>query len=143
MILAVAGTLWTAVAMAGDPAIITLTLKEQDYFLPAPAKASVVFKLQAKGAAPKTRLMFKSPLPAGRHQFRFELAGSKREQTFVIATPLAAGHSAVEVTIIGVGRFDFGFWSEKADKSAKEYRFTVTAPVARQVFELDFPAAAP
>jgi hypothetical protein len=139
-ILGVLLLLGSTVAMAA-PSVIELILKERDYFLPAPAERSVVFKLNAKAASPKTRLMFKGPVAAGAHQYRFEMVGSRREQTFVIATPVAAGHSTFEVTIVGAGRFDFGFWNEGPDKTAREYRYTVVAPVEGRVLDVDFSPA--
>ena len=115
-------------------AVVELALEGRDYFLPPPAHPSVVFKLDARAAAPKTRLMFMRPLPAGWHRYRFVVTGGA-DRTFVVATPVARGESSFEVSVAGPGRFDFGFWAEGSP--AKEYRFTVTGP-ATQTFALEF-----
>jgi hypothetical protein len=132
-----AALLLGAFAACDQPeAVVDLKLEGRDYFLPPPAHRSVLFKLDARAAAPKTRLMFTRPLPGGRHRYRFVLTGSSPDRTFVVATPVGEGASSFEVSISGAGRFDFGFWSEGA--AHKEYRFTALAPVTGQTFELEF-----
>jgi hypothetical protein len=129
-------------AGGAEPSRYQLRLTRRDYFLPPPAARVVLFQLDARAAAPKTRLMFTSPLAAGPRHLRFEVTGG-RDKTFVIAVPVAPGRSRVEVDITGAGRFDFGFWSGgPADAGPpREYRFTVQAPVRGRSFELDMPAA--
>jgi hypothetical protein len=50
---------------------------------------------------------------------------------------VAPGRARFEISIVGTGRYDFGFWAVGKAASRREYRFTVTGPVARRTFELD------
>ena len=118
---------------------LTLTPARQDYFLTAPRQRRVVFQLDARRAAPKVRLMFRSPLPAGDHHLRLEVTGPADDHTFVVAVPLARGRSAVTVQITGPGRYDFGFWTGNPRSPPKEYRFTVRGPLEERRFDLDLP----
>jgi hypothetical protein len=120
---------------------LALVAGKQDYFLPAPRQRRVLFKLDARQAPPKSRLMFLSPLPAGAHRFRFQVTGGA-DRTLVIAVPLASGRSSVTVQIEGEGRCDFGFWTGEGDDvkaPVKEYRFTVEGPLPTRTFELELP----
>jgi hypothetical protein len=121
---------------------LTLAAAKQDYFLPAPRRRRVLFKLDARQAPPKARLMFLSPLPAGEHRFRFQVTGGA-DRTLVIAVPLAGGRSAVTVQIEDEGRYDFGFWTGDVRAPVKEYRFTVEGPLPSRTFKLELPAPAP
>jgi hypothetical protein len=131
--------------LAADPprgapvATIELRLERADHFLPAPAGRSVKFKLDARAAPPKCRIMFTTPLPAGEHRYQIEIAGGRPDRTLTIATPVAAGRSTFQVSITGQGRVDLGFWSSAP--VPKEYRFTLAAPVEGRRFELDMPTA--
>jgi hypothetical protein len=120
---------------------IELRLEQADHFLPAPTARSVRFKLDARAAPAKCRIMFTGPLPAGEHRYRIEIARGRPDRTLTIATPVAAGRSAFEVSITGRGRVDLGFWSSAP--VPKEYRFTVVSPVKSRRFELDMPTIAP
>jgi hypothetical protein len=126
-------------AAGGDVTRHRLRLVERDYFLPPPAQRSLLLLLDARAAAPKTRIMFTAPLPPGRHRFRIEVTGG-RGKTFVVAVPAGRGRSRYDVDIAGAGRFDFGFWSDAGAGAgaAIERRFTVEAPVKR-TFELEMP----
>ena len=63
-----AGAARPAASAKQTPQIYRLALAaaKQDYFLPAPRQRRVLFKLDARQAPPKARLMFLSPLPRGR-----------------------------------------------------------------------------
>src|SRR5688572_6456396 len=128
-------------AATPSEASIELRLTQADHFLPAPTAPHVRFKLDARAAPPKCRIMFTTPLPAGEHRYRIEIAHGRADRTLTIATPVAAGRSVFEVSITGVGRVDLGFWSSAP--VPKEYRFTVVAPVEGRRFELDLPTAPP
>jgi hypothetical protein len=119
---------------------LALAAAKQDYFLPAPRQRRVLFKLDARQGPPKARLMFRTPLPAGTHHFRFQVTGAD-DRTLVIAVPLASGRSSVTVQIEGAGRYDFGFWTGDIQAPVKEYRFTVQGPLPSRTFELELPAA--
>jgi hypothetical protein len=106
-----------------------------DYFLPAPAKRTVVFTLDARNAPPKSRIMFTSPLPAGRHRYRILVVHGRPDRTLTIATPVRPGRSSFEVNVRGPGRFDLGFWS--SGPQAREYRFTLDGPVSTGHFALE------
>jgi hypothetical protein len=116
-----------------------LAAARADYFLASPGKRQVLFKLDARQAPPKARLMFRTPLPAGRLHLHFQIAGATADRTLVVAVPLAAGHSSVTVQIEAPGRYDFGFWTGDARTPVKEYRFTVTGPLPSRTFDLDLP----
>jgi hypothetical protein len=118
---------------------LSLAAAKQDYFLPAPRQRKVLFKVDARQAPPKSRLMFLTPLRAGRHQLQFQLAGATADLTLVVAVPLASGRSSVTVQIDSPGRYDFGFWTGDIRSPPKEYRFTVVGPVTTRTFELDLP----
>lgn len=122
------------------PEVYRLTLKASapDSFLPAPKAADVVLRVDARAAAPKSRFMFLAPLPAGRHRLRLEIAGPVADRTFVVAVPLASGHSSVEVVLASGGRYDLGFWAGERGAPSKEYKFTVRGPATR-TFDLDLP----
>lgn len=117
---------------------LALAAGKQDYFLPAPRQRRVLFKLDARLAPPKARLMFLSPLPAGAHRFRFQVTGGA-DRTLVIAVPLASGRSTITVQIEGQGRYDFGFWTGDVRAPVKEYRFTVYGPLPSRRFALELP----
>ena len=117
---------------------LALAAAKQDYFLPAPRQRRVLFKLDARQAPPKARLMFLAPLPAGAHHFRFQVTGGA-DRTLVIAVPLASGRSSVTVQIEGEGRYDFGFWKGDMNSPVKEYRFTVQGPLTSRTFALELP----
>ena len=106
--------------------------------VPDPAWAT---KLDARVAPPKCRIMFTSPISAGKHRYRIEITHGHPDRTLTIATPVAPGRSVFEVSITGQGRVDLGFWSSAP--VPKEYRFTLVAPVKARTFELDMPASAP
>lgn len=116
---------------------IRMQQKRLDYFFPAPTRRSVVFKIHARDAPEKSRIMFTSPLPAGRHRYEVQVLDGKRDRILVIATPVSAGKSTFEVNIAGEGRFDFGFWTTGPD--AREYRFSVEGPLKNKTFDLDMP----
>jgi len=116
---------------------IVLRAAVQDHFLPAPGQPHVVFRLDARAGAPKSRIMFTAPLPAGRHRMRLEVQGGQ-DRTFVIATPVQRGRSSFEIAVAGTGRYDFGFWAGEAGAPVKEYRFTLQGPVAHQVYDVSF-----
>ena len=145
---------------------LALAAAKQDYFLPAPRRRRVLFKLDARQAPPKARLMFRSPLPAGKLHLHFQVTGVTADHTLVVAVPLTSGRSTVTVRIDGPGRYDFGFWTgdrvgrrrvprpspvaggsgpsegpERDDVKApvKEYRFTVEGPLESRTFDLDLP----
>jgi hypothetical protein len=123
---------------AGDTEVHAIALRAavQDHFLPAPARPNLRFALDARAAAPKTRIMFLAPLPAGAHQLELEVAGGAG-RTFVIATPLRRGRSIITVSIAGRGRYDFGFWAGETGAPSKEYRFSLHGPVAEATYRLD------
>jgi hypothetical protein len=125
--------------LAAPQATIELRLERPDHFLPAPGAPNVHFKLDARAAPAKCRIMFNAPLPAGEHRYRIEIAHGRRDHTLTIATPVAPGRSVFEVSITGQGRVDLGFWSSAP--VPKEYRFTVVAPIENRRFELDMPTA--
>jgi hypothetical protein len=108
----------------------------QDHFLPAPARPNLRFQLDARAAAPKTRIMFTAPLPAGAHRLQLDVTGGTG-RTFVVATPLRRGHSDITVTVAGTGRYDFGFWAGEPGAPSKEYRFTVRGPTAGTTYRID------
>jgi hypothetical protein len=114
---------------------IVMRAAVQDHFLPTPARPNLRFDIDARAAAPKTRIMFTAPLAAGAHQMQLEVAGGAG-RTFVVATPLRRGRSVVTVSIVGQGRYDFGFWAGEPGAPGKEYRFTVMGPTSR-TFRLD------
>jgi len=128
-------------AATPSQATIELRLEKADHFLPAPAAPHVRFKLDARAAPPKCRIMFTAPLPAGEHRYRIDIEKGHAGRTLTIATPVAAGRSVFEVSITGAGRVDLGFWSSAP--VPKEYRFTVMAPVKGRRFELDMPTKVP
>ena len=126
---------------AADTQVYRLELQAavMDEFLPAPTRPHVLFRLDARAAAPKSRIMFLQPLPAGRHRLRLEVTGAGRERTFVIAVPVRRGRSTFDVSIAGTGRYDFGFWAGDPKAPTKEYRFSLVGPVAAKTFEVDLP----
>jgi hypothetical protein len=143
--LALTAAVALACAAAGKPdaryQILRLTIgpDARDTFLPAPIRADLWFELDAANAPPKSRIMFLAPLPAGRHRLHVDVHGNTADRTFVLALPLGPGHSRVELAITGAGRFDLGFFAGAPNAPAKEYRYTVTAPIAARTFEVDLP----
>jgi hypothetical protein len=103
----------------------------------APREPDLVLRLRARDAPEKARVLFTSPLPAGTHRYRIEVLDGRLDRTLVIATPVRPGRSTFQVSISGEGRFDLGFWSE--GPRAREYRFTLFAPVKSQTIDLDLP----
>jgi hypothetical protein len=128
-----------AFALLAAPYRLDLKVVERDYFLPSPQQADMVLRLDLRQAPPKARILFGTPLPAGRHRMHIEVTGGRGDKTMVIAVPVAVGQSSFEVSIAGTGRFDLGFWGDGPGAAPREYRFTVTAPVRSRTFDLDIP----
>ena len=136
----------TAPGSAEKEALYSLTLAPglPDYFLPAPAGSpgqTVRLVLDARRAAPKSRVMFLQPLAAGRRRLHIEVRGARADQTFVVALPFAPGRSVLNVEIAGQGRFDLGFFAQGDGVPPREYRFTRRGPLPPESFTLDIPAA--
>ena len=147
--LAAAGSTLSIVASAPEaaplvaparPQIIRIKLRAdtKDHFLPRPSSNDVTLALDARAAPPKARVMFLQPLAAGAHRLRLEVSEANPDRTFVIAVPVSAGRSTFDVTIVGAGRYDFGFFAGDPGSATQEYRFTRTAPLAQELFTVVF-----
>ena len=134
-----------ALRPAADAAVYRLQLapETRDHFLaspPARGVRNIWLALDARRASPKTRVMFQGAIAPGRLRLHVEVTGGSADSSYVVALPLAAGHSQVVVSISGLGRFDLGFFADGPQLPPKEYRFTRQAPLDPTPFDIQIPA---
>ncbi len=115
---------------------VDLVSAERDYYLPSPEQgAAYRIQTHAKGANPKNKLVFETPIAPG--DYTLELSDdAAADQTLVLSVPLSSGQFRFKVSAAGHARYDFAFHDAGPKK---EYRFTVRAPVERRVFALNMP----
>jgi hypothetical protein len=119
---------------------VALSAAERDYFLPSPVGRSVWLALDARRAAPKSRVMFQGAIAGGPLRLHIDVRHGSPAQSFVVAVPLGPGRSEVVVSITGRGRFDLGFFADGPGAAPGEYRFTRRAPLDPTPFAVRIPA---
>ena len=127
-----------AVPPPADATVYEVSLRSgaHDYFLPSPELRKVWLSLDARRAAPKTRVMFRGPIAGGPLRLHIDVRNGSPDHTYVVAVPLGPGQSVVVVSITGRGRFDLGFFADGPEAVPKEYRFTRRGPLDPTPFEV-------